>query len=73
MDVDDLTLTSIDGHRHLATSEQIVKAVAFAIRAGHTSTTAYRFVTALVMTDSLSPRRGWAATLEKIMQLEKES
>ena len=73
MDLDELTLTSIDNQRHLATSEDIVKAVAFAIRAGHTDRTAYRFVTALVMTDSLSPRRWWAAALEKVMQLEKEN
>ena len=72
MDLDELTLASIDNHRHLTTSEDIVKAVAFAARAGHTDRTAYRFVVALGMTSSLSPRRWWAATLDKVMQLEKE-
>lgn len=72
MDIDDLTLTSIDAHRHLTTSEAVVSAVAFAARRGHSDVTAYRFVTVLVMLDQLQPRKWWARTLGVVRDLEIE-
>lgn len=72
MRAEELTLGMIDNQRHLTTSIDIVQAVGFAVRAGHSDRTAYRFVTALVMLDRLQPRRWWAATLNTVMQLEKE-
>lgn len=75
MKLDALTLASIDGMRHLTVSEHIVKAVAFAVRAGHKDRTAYRFVTALVMTDALEEgepgTRRWWDVLKAVMDLEQ--
>ncbi len=73
MQTDDLTLTSIDSVRHLTTSEEVVKAVAFAVRVGHQNHTAYRFVTALVMTDNLADRTDWPKVLLRVMDLEREA
>lgn len=68
--LDMLTLASIDAHRHQATSEQVVAAIGFAVRAGHQNHTAYRFVTALCMTGALDNRDRWPATLLHVMDLE---
>lgn len=65
-----LSLTAIDSMRHLTTSEDIVAAVAFAARAGHTNRTAYRFVTALVMRDVLTDPAQWGDLLRQVMDLE---
>lgn len=67
---DGLTLTAIDGMRHLTASEDVVAAVAFAARAGHSTRTAYRFVTALVMTDALKNPTRWGDILKLVMDLE---
>lgn len=66
-----LTLAAIDNTRHLVTSEDIVKAVAFAARAAHSDRTSYRFVTALVMTDMLTERSYWPVVLRAVRQLEE--
>jgi hypothetical protein len=65
-----LTLTSIDSMRHLTVGEDIVAAVAFAARAGHSNRTAYRFVTALVMQDALTDPARWGDLLRMVMDLE---
>lgn len=72
MTPDELTLTSIDAMRHLATSQDMVTAVAFAARSGHDNTTCYRFVTALVMTDQLTNRFGWLDVLRRVKKLEAD-
>jgi hypothetical protein len=65
-----LTLTNIDAVCHLSASEPIVRASAFAARAAHSDTTAYRFVTALVMTGLLDHRSEWPAVLRMVHELE---
>lgn len=74
MNVNELTLASIDGHRHLAISQDLVTAVAFAARSGYDDTFCYRFVSALVMTDQLhdSTRGGWLDVLKHIRRLEAQ-
>ena len=74
MDVRELTLASIDNHRHLAMSQDMVTAVAFAARSGYDDTFCYRFVSALVMTGQLYDRtRGeWVRTLHHIKRLESQ-
>lgn len=72
MDTDDLTLTSIDGQRHLTTSEEIIHAAAFPIRLGHTVQTTYRFVTAVVMLDELRSQRAWPTILRRVLDLQTE-
>jgi hypothetical protein len=67
-----LTLTSIDSMRHLTTSEDIVAAVAFAARAGHSNRTTYRFVTALSMRGALTDPTRWGDLLRMVMDLEGE-
>lgn len=67
---EDLTLAAIDSARHLAVSEDIVGAVAFAARAAHSNQTAGRFVTALVMKDALQAPVRWGAILKQVMDLE---
>jgi TPP-dependent pyruvate/acetoin dehydrogenase alpha subunit len=68
-----LTLTSIDGMRHLVVgSEGIVAAIAFAARAGHSNRTAYRFVTVLVMQDALTSPARWGDLLRMVMDLESK-
>lgn len=76
---DDLTLAGIDGIRHLITNEMLVKAVAFAVRntgrkvhTGRDDRTAYRFVTALVMTNTLEASTRWPKVLKTVMDLEAE-
>ncbi|MFE0472697.1 hypothetical protein ACFW2V_13880 [Streptomyces sp. NPDC058947] len=64
------TLTAIDSMRHLTTSEDIVAAVAFAVRAGHTNRTAYRFVTVLAMQNALTNPTRWGDLLRMVMDLE---
>lgn len=71
MDLDELTLNSIDNMRHLTVSEDIVAAVAFAVRAGHSNATAYRFVTTLVMTNTLQLPGVWPSALRVVMDLEE--
>lgn len=68
-----LSLAAIDGMRHLATSEDVVAAVAFAARAGHDNRTAYRFVTALTMVDALKDRDRWGGILKAVMDLEAQA
>lgn len=70
MKVNDLTLPAIDCMRHLTTSWDIVRAVSFAACAGHSNRTSYRFVTALVMTDTLEWPQYWPETLKTVMELE---
>lgn len=72
MNREDLTLGMIDNMCHLTASEKIIQAAAFAARAGHTDRTVHRFVTALVMTDSLSPRKWWEDLLGRVARLERE-
>lgn len=69
---EELTLTGLDRMRHLVVSDQIVKAIAFAARAGHGNLTAHRFVTALTMTGDLTnpSRARWSKVLVQIMDLE---
>lgn len=70
MKIEDLTFTSIDAQRHLTTSEEIVAAVAFAVRNAWSDKGAYRFVTALIMTDTLTAdRREWYAVMRQISYL----
>jgi hypothetical protein len=71
MEPEDLTLISIDGMRHLTTSEEVVRAVAFAVRAGHENHTAYRFVSAVAMLGALTDRSHWPAILLRVMDLER--
>jgi hypothetical protein len=66
------SLTSVDSMRHLATSEDIVKAVAFAARAGHNDVTCYRFVSLVVMMDDLDYPFGWPVILRQVMKLEED-
>lgn len=70
MDVRELTLTSIDNHRHLTVSQDLVTAIAYAARSGCDDTTCYRFVTALVMTDSLTDHFKWLDVLKHTKRLE---
>jgi hypothetical protein len=70
MRTDNLSLAAIDGMRHLTASEDIVAAVVFAAKNGHGTTTAYRFVTALVMTNTLTDIAQWRETLERVTDLE---
>lgn len=72
METAELSLSAIDSMRHLAASEPIVNAAAFAARAGHGDQTAYRFVTALVMTDTLATPGRWGTVLKAVMELEHE-
>lgn len=72
MKIEDLTLTMIDGQRHLTTSDQIVTAVAYAARRGFSNVTCSRFVTALVMTDMLRDAFQWPFVLKKIDELRIE-
>lgn len=72
MDVKELTLTSIDGHRHLTLSQDLVTAVAYAARSGYDDTTCYRFVSALVMTDKLFDHFAWLDVLKHIKRLEAQ-
>lgn len=65
-----LALAAIDGMRHLAVSEDIVAAAAFAAQAAHSTRTAYRFVTALVMADALKSPTRWGDLLKLVMDLE---
>jgi len=70
MKIEELSLIAIDGQRHLVTSENVVAAVAYAVRRGYGNVTAYRFVTALVMTDQLrGPLGQWPVVLKKIRDL----
>lgn len=69
MKVNELTLYMIDSERHLTTSEEIVAAVAYAARDGWSNTTAYRFVTALVMTDNLRNYVVWPVVIRQIKDL----
>lgn len=73
MEPRDLTLPMIDGQRHLVAGERLVTAIAFAARTGRSDRTVYRFVTALVMTDSLLRGERWSAVLEAVDALELES
>jgi len=68
--LEDLSLRSVDAMRHLVTSEDVVAAIAFAVRAGHSNVTAYRFVSALAMSDDLDYQPAWPRVLRKIIQLE---
>lgn len=70
MKIEELTLSMIDGQRHLTASEDIVSAVAFAARLGWGDVTCYRFVTALVMTDSLQDSSKWRPVLRRIDNLK---
>lgn len=70
METEELTLTSIDGSRHLTISHDMVKAVAFAARAVHSDVTVHRFVTALVMTDLLKDPFRWPYVMRIIKELE---
>lgn len=71
METHELTLTNIDSVRHLTASEDVVNAVAYAARAGASDRTAYRFVTALVMTASLMDRPRWPGVLRAVADLER--
>lgn len=71
METHELTLTNIDSVRHLTASEDVVNAVAYAARAGASDRTAYRFVTALVMTASLMDRPRWPGVLRAVKELEQ--
>jgi hypothetical protein len=70
--IEDLSLTSIDGIRHTTTSESIVAAVVFAAKLGHSTRTAYRFVTALVMVNALDDISQWEDVLRQVVTLEGE-
>lgn len=70
--IEDLNLTSIDGMRHLTVGEGIVAAVVFAAKNGHSTQTAYRFVTAVVMVDTLNGVTQWEYILRRIRVLERE-
>jgi hypothetical protein len=70
MQYHELTLASIDNHRHLTTSEEIVKAVAYAARRSGSDVTAYRFVTALVMADKLTSTEFWPTVLDHVLELQ---
>jgi hypothetical protein len=68
---EELSLCSIDSMCHLWSNEETVSAVAFAARAGHSDRTAYRFLTALGMTDNLTDRTDWPEVLLRVMDLER--
>lgn len=70
MKIEDLSLISIDGQAHLTTSEQVVSAAAWAARRGWGNYTALRFVTALVMTDTLRHTNKWPEVMKKINDLK---
>lgn len=72
MDLEELTLLSIDTHRHLAVSQDLVTAIAFAARSGYDDTTCYRFVSALVMTNRLYDHFAWLDVLKYVKRLESE-
>jgi len=71
--IEDLSIPAIDGMRHLVVSEDVVTAVAFAVSRDHDVRTAYRFVTALVMTDRLEDRRTWRPVLAWVKRLEQDA
>ncbi len=73
MTPDELTLASIDSMRHLTTSEEIVKAVAYAARYDNDDRTCYRFVTALGMTDNLTRQDAWFDILHEVNRLEAQA
>lgn len=72
LEPEQLTLTGIDEMRHLIFNEMMIKAVAFAVRAGHTDKTASRFVVALVATNLLDYSHRWPEILKAVMNLEDE-
>ena len=69
----ELSLISVDSMRHLAVSEEVVAAVTFAARAGHSNVTVYRFVSAVSMCGDLDYPLGWPTILRKITELETET
>lgn len=71
--IDDLSLVAIDGLRNHAASEEIVAAVVFAAQNGYGAHTAHRFVSALVMTDTLRDPSQWTPVLRKIVNLQIEA
>jgi hypothetical protein len=73
MEPEQLTLTGIDSMRHLIINEMMIKAVAFAVRAGHTDRTASRFIIALVATNLLDYSHRWPEILKVVMDLEQET
>lgn len=66
MKIENLTLTGIDQMRHLVVNERIITAAAFATRTGRPDATVYRFVVALVLTDSLERGERWSDVLEAV-------
>lgn len=70
MKIEDLSLIAIDQGTHQTTSEEIVRAVAWAARRGWGNYTAMRFVTALVMTDNLRHTEKWPEVMKKIDDLK---
>lgn len=73
MGPEELNLTHIEGMRHLVVNEKLVTAAAFAARTGRPDSTVYRFVVALVLTDTLERGERWSAVLEAVDALELES
>lgn len=69
MEIDDLTLTSIDAHAHLAISQDVLVAVAWHARRGFSDQTTYRFISAVVMTDSLRHSERWPDICRRIQKL----
>ena len=70
MKIEDLSLAAIDGQRHLTTSDEIVRAVAYAARRGYGNVSCYRFVTAVMMLEA--PIDVWPQVLKKIDDLKTE-
>jgi hypothetical protein len=71
LEPEDLTLDDIDALRHLYVNELLIKAVALAVRSGHTDRTAYRFAT-LMMTNLVDYSHRWTDVLKTITELEAE-
>lgn len=78
--IKELTLPGIDGIRHLVTSEDVIKAVSFAVRhAGNENTTdesidrtAYRFLVAVSMVGALEWPDEWIGILDHVLALEQK-
>jgi len=68
--IEDLTLSAVDVGKHAAVSEEVVTAVAFAAKMGYGPATCHRFVSALVVTNTLLDMIEWAAVLRKVRDLQ---
>lgn len=73
VDIDELTLTMIASHMHLTIGNPMVAAIAYAARLGWSDVTCRAFVTALIMTNTLTDQSQWPVVLRKVQDLKIEA